>query len=215
MDSKGKIREWSISVGKDKRGHYYEITHGQKDGAMQNARTYVLKGKNIGRANETTAEEQCLSEAKSEHTKQIERKGYTESIPTTQPLKPMLAKKYEDEKDKVIYPCAVQPKLDGCISGSTLIKTKKCGYRTIKDIVENKLDVEVASLNTKNKRIEYKKVLNYFINRKIDSKIQWYELETESGEKIKITGNHQVYLPELKCWRRVDELDGNESLMLI
>lgn len=141
MDSKGKIREWSISVGKDKRGHYYEITHGQKDGAMQNARTYVLKGKNIGRANETTAEEQCLSEAKSEHTKQIERKGYTESIPTTQPLKPMLAKKYEDEKDKVIYPCAVQPKLDGacCLAhitkdGVTLVSRSLTEFRGLDHI---------------------------------------------------------------------------------
>lgn len=112
-DSKGKIREWSIICDRDDRGHYYEITHGLKDGAMQVNRTYVEFGKNIGRSNETTAEEQCKSEAESLWSVQKNRKGYSEEIPEEQPLKPMLAKVFSDESHKVEYPCAAQSKLDG------------------------------------------------------------------------------------------------------
>lgn len=112
-DSLGRIREWSIAIGKDIRGHYYEITHGQKDGKMQVARTYVEAGKNIGRSNETSPVEQAKFEAQAEYTKQKDREGYSENIPENKPLKPMLAKKYHDEKGKIVYPCVVQPKLDG------------------------------------------------------------------------------------------------------
>ena len=128
MDSKGKIREWSISVDKDSKGSYYEIEHGQQNGKMQKARTYVKSGKNVGKSNETSVVEQCLSEATSEWTKQRDRKGYSEDIPSTKPLKPMLAKSYKDEKDKVIYPCAVQPKLDG---GRCLAHITKDGVKLV------------------------------------------------------------------------------------
>jgi len=128
MDSKGKIREWSISVGKDTKGHYYEIEHGQQNGKMQKARTYVKSGKNVGKSNQTSPEEQCLSEATSEWTKQRDRKGYSEDIPSTKPLKPMLALSYKDEKDKVIYPCGVQPKLDG---SSCLAHITKNGVKLV------------------------------------------------------------------------------------
>lgn len=112
-DSKGKIREWAISTGTDQQGSYYEMTHGVKDGAMQVNRTYITKGKNIGRSNETTPEEQVAAEAASLWAKQRDRKGYSEDIPEDVPLKPMLAKVFSDESHKVEYPCAVQCKLDG------------------------------------------------------------------------------------------------------
>ena len=214
-DSKGKIREWVIKCGNDARGYWYETTHGLQGGAMQTHRTYVEAGKNLGRSNATTPEEQCVAEAEALWGVQRTRKGYTETIPDKVPVKPMLAKKFHEESHKVEYPCIIQPKLDGCLSGDSLIKTKRHGYRTIKDIVENKLDVEVSSLNAKNKRLEYNKVINYFHNREVDESIQWYELEIETGEKLQLTGNHKVYLPDLACWRRVDELTGNENLMLI
>ena len=120
-DSKGKIREWVISCGNDQRGNYYETTHGEQNGVMQTHRTYVESGKNIGRSNETTAEEQAAAEALSEWTFQRDRKGYTENIPTEQPFRPMLAKKFPDEEAKVKYPCAVQPKKNGarCIAKIT------------------------------------------------------------------------------------------------
>lgn len=108
----------------------YKITFGQKGGKMQETITEVPSGKNIGKANETTPEEQCDLEAKSLWQKQIDRKGYSTGIKqldNNQPVNsikdivvglnglpsPMLAVEYEKFAHKVKFPCYVQPKLDG------------------------------------------------------------------------------------------------------
>ena len=44
---------------------------------------------------------------------------------------------------------------------------------------------------------------------------EWFELTMETGEQLKLTGNHRVYLPKLNCWRRVDELTENDSLFIV
>jgi len=119
MDSKGKIREWSISAYhmpiciNDEFICYYEQVHGLKDGKKQETTTDVNQGKNIGKANETTAWEQCVLEAKSLWNKQKDRKGYSETIPTEKPLLPMLAQSHDKHGHKISYPAFVQPKLDG------------------------------------------------------------------------------------------------------
>lgn len=89
-------------------------THGQVGGAMQNAVVHVTKGKNVGKKNETTPFDQACSEAESKWKKQLD-KGYSqERGGASMDLKPMLAHKYEDRKDKVDFAAAyVQPKLDG------------------------------------------------------------------------------------------------------
>lgn len=105
----GAIEEWEIEWGDG----YYSITHGQVDGAKQTKENKV-KGKNIGKANETSNLQQAENEALSRWKKQID-KGYSQNknklnfvIP-----KPMLAHKFEDHCDKITYPCHIQPKLDG------------------------------------------------------------------------------------------------------
>ena len=85
---------------------------------------------------------------------------------------------------------------------------------SIRHIVENNIQCQVMSWNEHLECLEYKKVLHYFKDREVDKSPVWYEIETESGAKIKATGNHKVFLPDLKCWRRVDELDGSENLMV-
>lgn len=214
-DSKGKIREWSIYTGEENGIPFYSVKHGEKDGALQETKVHVPNGKNVGKKNETTARQQCALEANSLYERQIERKGYTLEIPTEVPYRPMLAHVYNDFKHKLEWPAAVSPKLDGCLAGDSLVKTKEYGYVTIKYIVENKLECSVLSYNTKSHKNEYKKVLNYFENREIDETIVWYEIETSDGKTLKLTGNHKVFLPELNCWRRVDQLDGTENLMEI
>lgn len=216
VDSKSKIREWSIVVGKDSRGHYYEVSHGVKDGKMQVNRVYIHSGKNMGRSNETDAATQCLLEARALHKKQQDRKGYSNNPNQDSKTKiaPMLAKKFQDEQNNISYPCAVQPKLDGCVDGSTFLTTKNNGRLTIKEIVDNKLDVKVKSYNTKTNKVEYKRVISHFKNKELSKKSQWYEIELESGEKLQVTGCHKIYIPSLKCWRRVDELDGTEEFLL-
>ena len=80
--------------------------------------TKECKPKNVGRANETTATEQAISEGMSKVTEKL-RKGYFETIEQAKAeggsdfMAPMLAHKYEDYADAIEWPCYVQPKLDG------------------------------------------------------------------------------------------------------
>jgi hypothetical protein len=214
LDSKGKVRVWSVST----EGGTYSVSHGLLNGALQET-LVTCEAKNVGRSNETTAESQAISEAQGLWNKQKDRKGYTVELPTEAPNLPMLAHKYKDHSKKVKFPCVVSPKIDGCLSGDSLIKTKELGYIPIKSIVDGKLDCSVASLNVITNRVEYKKVLNFFKNKGGDtpevssSDVVWYEIETETGAKLRLTGNHKVFLPDLQCWRRVDQLSGDEKLM--
>ncbi len=125
LDSKGKVREWNIKCYINVSSLVdpkYIIRHGLKDGKQQNKSQVVSCGKNIGRANETTPQEQCILDAQSKWDKQKDRKGYSEEIPTSKQFGPMLAKSYAkpgtdltDLKDgkHIKFPCYYQPKLDG------------------------------------------------------------------------------------------------------
>jgi DNA ligase-1 len=105
----GSIVKWNIwTEGADIVREY-----GQMDGKMQVART-TATGKNIGRSNETTPEEQALLEAAAKHKKRLDMK-YSLSIKDAKQevFLPMLASSFDKRKDKVSYPLDVQPKLDG------------------------------------------------------------------------------------------------------
>ena len=134
-DSTGKIREWTISCYKDSVP-YYEVEHGVVGGAMVTSRTEFTSGKNTGRANSTTAWDQCLAEARSEWNKKLNRKGYVNRpiisnisapIKIFKRFSPMLAKSYNapgadisklKDGHHIKFPCYFQPKLDGirCIA---------------------------------------------------------------------------------------------------
>lgn len=111
----GAIQEWNIEIGEENGQWYYEITHGQKDGKKQVKRNYV-KGKNIGKANETTPEQQAKSEALSKRLKQLDG-GYGDNLIEVESgatsLLPMLAHEYTENESKILFPAYLQPKLDG------------------------------------------------------------------------------------------------------
>ena len=109
--NKDKVQKWSIEVD----GNKYRTTEGFIDGAMTTSKWTTVTGKNIGRSNETTPEEQALREAGAKNRLKQD-KGYKEDIDCIHeavPFEPMLAHSYADQKAKVTYPCYVQPKLDG------------------------------------------------------------------------------------------------------
>jgi len=108
MDSCKKIRVWSIIT----EGNTYSVSHGALGGAQQ-ATLVTCEGKNIGRANETTGEQQAISEAQGLWNKQKDRKGYTVELPTEAPNLPMLAHKYKDHKHKITLPACCSIKVDG------------------------------------------------------------------------------------------------------
>lgn len=77
--------------------------------------TYT-EGKNLGRANETSAWEQAQREAESIYLR-LKDKGYSEQVSEEKVNpEPMLATKWDEKRIK--FPCMVQPKLDGvrCIT---------------------------------------------------------------------------------------------------
>ena len=117
-NSKGKIQQWEIVT---EGGTFYTI-EGFVDGKLTTSEPTICEGKNVGKANETSPEEQAIREALSKVTKKRDD-GYADSIEeagvTKKAIDPMLAygiEKCEKHlKDKVL---ASQPKLDGirCIA---------------------------------------------------------------------------------------------------
>lgn len=107
-DSKGKVRQWRTWA----EGSIVYVESGLQEG-KKITKSYEAKPKNIGRANETTGPEQALLECQSKWNKQKD-KDYHESLEEYVPLEnPMLAYPFEKKAHKVVYPCYVQPKLDG------------------------------------------------------------------------------------------------------
>jgi len=107
----GAVQEWTIEVSDNK----YRTHSGQVGGIITTNSWTIVYGKNEGKANGTTDNEQALKEAIAKRTKKLES-GYFEDIKhinKTQYFEPMLASKWEDSKDKITYPIFSQPKLDG------------------------------------------------------------------------------------------------------
>jgi DNA ligase 1 len=109
-DSKGKLRFLDISTD----GSTIVQVSGVIGGAHV-TNVSQCEGKNIGRSNETTPEEQAELEAEAKHIKKL-KEGYylTEEEAMNEIVTlPMLAKVFGKEEKKVTYPCYAQPKLDG------------------------------------------------------------------------------------------------------
>jgi DNA ligase-1 len=107
----GATQEWTVEVV----GNKYRTISGQTDGKKTISEWTVVYGKNAGRANATTDEEQALKEAEAKRKLKLE-KDYHETISgigTKRHFEPMLAAKWEDYKDTIQYPIYSQPKLDG------------------------------------------------------------------------------------------------------
>lgn len=110
LDTKGKLRQIEIKV----EGSELVQISGEVGGKLKEHRR-PCKPKNVGRANETTAEQQALSEAASKISKKLDE-GYfrTQNEAKNEVVeKPMLAKDAKTQMGKIAYPCFVQPKLDG------------------------------------------------------------------------------------------------------
>lgn len=112
----GAIQSYQISVNE----YSYTVLQGQIDGKKQE---YVTRcwPKNVGRSNESTAEQQALSEATSKYAEKV-KSGYSTNPSGEITVKlPMKISNYQDHKDKVTYPCYLSPKLNGVNATYTLL----------------------------------------------------------------------------------------------
>lgn len=127
LNKAGGYKLWSIET-KDEEIH---LEHGQENGKIQ-LKIEAVKGKNIGRSNETTPSQQAELEALSKIEKQKD-KGYrlNKEDLVELPLLPMLANDYLKQGHRIKYPCWVSDKLDGvrclaiCYEDGVILKS--CG----------------------------------------------------------------------------------------
>lgn len=114
--STGATQMWSIGVD----ANTIIVNFGQQDGKIQRTEEVIKSGKNAGRANATTPEEQALAEAIAKWEGKI-KKGYVEDVTRAEAGEKdidggydcMLAHKFADHGHKIKYPAYTQPKLNG------------------------------------------------------------------------------------------------------
>jgi len=107
-----KLRIWQTWV----EGATIYVRYGEDKGKLQTTKDTILSGKNLGKSNETTAEQQAFLEAQSKWNAKLEKEGYCqqENLNKEQTLiVPMLAQDFNDFPHKLTFPCYGQPKLDG------------------------------------------------------------------------------------------------------
>lgn len=120
--SNGKTKQWAIRVEIDDVIGIATIImeSGYTDGKIAVNERKITEGKNIGRSNETTVEDQAIADAQSKYNKKLDE-AYSPDVTALKDLTvklPMLALGYEKRKHNIEFPCFVQPKLDGvrCIA---------------------------------------------------------------------------------------------------
>jgi len=118
----GKTQIWNIQVV----GSTIRVSYGYQDGAVTVSEKTITVGKNVGKKNETTPEQQATSEARSTWEKK-KTSGYAEALAQAQvpamasegamathaAILPMLAHDFHKRGKDIVFPCYVQAKLDG------------------------------------------------------------------------------------------------------
>lgn len=105
----------------------------------------------------------------------------------------------------------ISQKIHGCLHHDTILDTLEFGPISIGKIVNEKIKCKVLCRNIINNEDIYADIDEYF--SKEDEDANWYEIELEGGNKVVITGNNPVWLPELKCYRRADLLEVGDVLL--
>jgi DNA ligase-1 len=147
-DKVGNKKYWIGHVATDGVDWYTQTTFWQEtsDGGESKRQTSAatrVTQKNIGKANETSLEQQAYSELNSIVNKQRDKKYRLEgevleaSTAGNYPL-PMLAHKYQDKKKKIQFPVWAQPKFDGVrmLTNGEIMWSRK-GKVVIQDCIQH------------------------------------------------------------------------------
>jgi hypothetical protein len=128
----------------------------------------------------------------------------------------MLAHDGANHESKITGKKLVEPKLDGCLSEDWVVEFENGSKVRIKEVVDNQIAGKVKSFNTITGKIEFNSITGWAVDGVDDAvkEYEWFELTLENGSKLPpLTGNHLIYLPLLKCYRRVDELTEDDVLL--
>lgn len=127
--STGAVQTWRMEH--DGNGKFRTIT-GQLDGKLITSDWTIAKGKNIGKANETSPKDQALKEIAAKYKKQL-KTGYFENVEDIDKetyVQCMLAAKYKDRAHEVSFSSGqwlLQCKLNGgrCLATKSGLFTRK------------------------------------------------------------------------------------------
>jgi DNA ligase 1 len=123
----GKIQQWRVwSMQTPYNTNTWEVLteYGHKDGKLQTTMDTISKGKNLGKSNETSVEQQAGLKAQQLWDKKV-KEGYVEDLDSAEAgetslpgIDPMLAFPIEKKEKYANFPAWVQPKMDGfrCIA---------------------------------------------------------------------------------------------------
>ena len=130
-DKSDKVRVWKLraTFRKVDKTYWIETEYGQKDGKIIQSVKEIKEGKNIGKKNETSIEEQLILICDKTFKDKKEKEEYIDNLVEINDEKedksyaPMLADKWDPNsktkrKIDIEFPCFIQPKLDGirCLS---------------------------------------------------------------------------------------------------
>lgn len=176
--SKGQVQQWQIFA----EGDRFWTEEGIQGGKLTTSLPTICKGKNIGRSNETSSEQQAEKEAQAKWQKKVDG-GYNETLTAEKKFfEPMLAHELSKyEKLLFTVPTFIQPKLDGlrAISEDNTLMSRNgkpylaCPHLYQSDVI---LDGELYSH-------EYKDDFNKIVSLCKKQKPTQEELD-ESAEKV-------------------------------
>lgn len=110
--NKGQILDWQIEV----QGNKFRTITGAKDCQHVTSEWTICEGKNLGKKNATTPEQQAFAEAEARWEKKQKSGGYwldVKDIDKVKFVEPMLAEHFKDHTHKVKYPVMVDRKYNG------------------------------------------------------------------------------------------------------
>ena len=184
-DTKGKVRQWKGWTELNEDGSVtIKLEHGQQNGKLQIKERIVTKGKNIGKSNETTIEQQAQSDLDSIYQKQLDD-GYVQNIDDyVEPKRPMLAHKYQDRGKSVDWKKDnyASTKLDGIRCFIFVDKDGNCTF-------ESRTGKEFKYFQHIELEVQSKNITNAILDGELYS-------ENISFEKICSLVNSDDYVPE-------------------
>jgi len=99
---------------------------------------------------------------------------------------------------------------ENCLSEENIITTED-GPKTIKYICETKYKGKVLTYNIETGEKEFQKIYNWRI---LENNNDWCEIILENDDRLILTSDHYIWLPELNCYRMVKDLKINDDVLL-
>jgi hypothetical protein len=106
---------------------------------------------------------------------------------------------------------SLQNKRHGCVDAKTIITTLEYGDIEIEKIIKNRLKCKILAFDIETEEDVWAEIEDFYFYADSDD---WYEIELDDGKNIIITGNNPVWMPDYKCYRRVEDLKEGDSLRI-